>query len=308
MSSEYIVGWLSFDSTHMNLTNLDFPTNAEITDDESGSVYAEALALTGFAPVANVTTKAIKSMLDSAGLSGQCIKSGGTITQCDVIERRIGNCDSPLTATPHYRKRMNKALLRLGTLSASRTADATITAIVDAFSDGGGSPVAITDGVAQPTPIVSERYRLAVSKIAGVQFPQIENISLAFNVTALPKEPQLASVYPETGGVATILPELTLTGKDLSRVQAGLMELAANGATHANTVLQLKRIESGASFYGSGENQHISITLAGLAVPQNLASGSGRSRATNSIVLRADYDGVNAPAVFATSAVLNDNP
>ena len=309
MSQEFTVGWLSLDSTHMNLSQSDFPTNAEVTDDDSGSLYAEAQALTGFAPVGSGTTSAIKSLLSNIGVSGQCVQSGASIEVADIIQRALGNCDNPLSGTPHFRHRVTRGLILPDTLTMSRNQDAKLSFSLHTFTDNSGNaPVAETDGVAAVTPIVSERYRLAVSKIAGVQFPEIEEVNLTFNIEITPKEPKLATISPLTAGVLTVRPVYLLRGRDLTRVKAGLIELGANGATHANTIFQLARIESAASFYAPGTSNHITATSYGVAVPANLASGSARSRSTNEIRLEAGFDGTNAPIVFTYDTTYNTNP
>jgi len=84
MSDQYTVGWLGLDSLFMKLTQTDFPTNEEITDDDSGGLYAEAMALTGLAPVNTGTTTAIKSLLSTIGITGQCVQSGATVQLADA--------------------------------------------------------------------------------------------------------------------------------------------------------------------------------------------------------------------------------
>ena len=311
MSAEFTAGWLSLNSVatkHVKLSQIDFPTNSEVTDDGSGTIYAEQLALTGWAPVANGTTGAIATMLAQFGIGGACIGSAFTITSADVIYRKVGTCDAPLSGTPHFRHRMSKGLGILNALSASRNQDASITWSIHALSDSGGAPVSPTDGVAAVVP-ENERYRLAISKIAGVQFPEIDSINIGFNVELTPKDPSLTGViYPEDVGVISVRPVVDIQGQDLSRVKATLIELAANAATHTNTTLQLAALEDSASFYGFGTSNHTELTVAGLAVPTNLGSASARSRANNSIQLTSAYDGTNAPIVATLGTSISASP
>lgn len=308
----FTVGWLgliSASSKYLKLSQVDLSTNAEVTDDGSGTIYAESLSLTGWAPVANGTSGAIGTLLSQIGIGGTCIGSGHTITSVQLTHRKVGTCDAPLGGTPHFRHTLAKALAVLNEISASRNQDASITWSLHALSASGNNPVAVTDGVAAPTVNVDERYRLAISKIAGVQFPEIDNVRIGFNVELTPKDPALTGqIYPEDVGVIAIRPVIDLEGQDLTRVKTGLIELAANGATHLNTTIQLARLEDSASYYDFAENQHIELTVAGLAVPDSLVSASTRGRATNRIRLTAAFDGVNSPVVPTVGTSISSSP
>ena len=289
-------------ATSFKVTTGELPTGAEVTGDDAGALYETSLSLTGFAPVCSFTTKAINSLLGFCGIGGQCVGSGFPVTQFDAFNRKLDDCDAPLSGTPHMRHRVVKGLLRLGTLTADRNVDATLSATLDAFSDGTNAPVAETDGVALPTTFASERYRLGICKIANVQFPEVEGVAIAYNAEIDTKEPALGSIWPESAGVITVRPAITFRGRDLSRVKATLIELGANGATHANTVVQLARLESGASYYDFASSNHLSITAAGLAVPTSLFSGSAGSRSTNEITLTGHHDGTNVPILHTVGA------
>lgn len=301
---EYTTGWLELNdgvNDHaMNLSQLDYNTNQEITDDGSGTLYAETLSMTGFAPEASGTTAAIKQLLSNIGIGGTCILTGGSLEIADVISRRLDDCDTVLGATPHFQHRCTKGLILPVTLSADRNSDATLSFVLHTFTDSAGNaPVAETDGVAAPVApdLVNERYRLGVCEIGGVTFDEIENVTINFNVTITPKEPGLAQVTPETAGVITIRPDILLRGRDLSKVKAGLIELGANTAIHTDTVFQLVQLKDASTFYLPAELKHIAITSYGVAVPSNLSTGSAGARATNEIRLAAGFDGTNAPLV-----------
>lgn len=290
----------------LNLTNLDLSSGADMSDDGAGELYATGQSLTGFAPVASFTTKNLAAVFDLVGLNGQCIgQSGEALTQCDVYSRKLETCKNPLGATPHMRHRVITGLLRLGSLSMPRGDDATLSATLDTFTDGTNGPVSEADGVALPTGIISTRYTLGVSKIAGVLFTEIDSIDLNFNVGISDKSPALGAIWPDSAGVLTVRPTLTLRGRDLSRVKATLIELGANLATHANTTIQLIKRATASSFVSFATAEHIAITLGGLVVPDSLVSSSAGGRATNEIVLAAAFDGTNAPVLINSATTYN---
>jgi hypothetical protein len=312
--SEYTNGPITiFDSvpvgTSFTTTTSDFPTNPEVSDDGSGGLYATGLALLGFAPVATFSTGHIAAMLGFVGINGQCVGAGKAVTKVELFQRKLETCKSPLSGTPHLRHAVTTGLLRLGSLAMPRAADATLSAMLDTFTDGTNAPVVETDGVALPTTVLTARYRLGSPKIANVLFPEVDNMDLAFNVEISDKSPELNTIWPDQAGVLTVRPVLTLRGRNLSRVKATLIELGANGATHVNTIVQLRKILSGASFEDYADPVHIAITLAGMAVPTNLASSSAGGRSTNEIVLTTAEDaGGNAPVLVDLEAAYDTTP
>ena len=291
-------------AVNIQLTGGNLPTNAEVTDDESGSLYAETQSLTYFGPTMNGTSKAIGALLNICPQNGQCIGAAEQITHADIFERNLKTCQS---SESHLQHTCQKGLMRLQTLSAPRRSDATLSFLVDALADGANAPIAVATGVSLPTVIV-QRYRLGVCKIAGVTFTEIADVSIEFNVGITEKDPQLAEIFPQTVGVITVRPVLVLRGQDLSQFRTTLIELGANAATHANTLFQLRKLQDSGSYVDAATAEHIAITMAGLAVPDSLASGSGSSRATNELRLPTRYDGVNTPLLINTSATYNASP
>lgn len=312
-TKEYTIGCLSlYDiasaATHIGMTNLGFPANSEVSDDGSGSLYAEQMCITGFAPVASATSKAISQVLAFIGINGQCVGAGLDVTKVDFIHRRMENCDTSLGATPHIRDRVTKGLLRLGSLSVSGRDDATITTILDTLADGANAPVARTDGVALPTPIASERFAKGIALIAGVQFPKLDGWDLSFNVSIDEKLPGDASIWPETAAVLTVRPVLTIRHRDISLVTDALIAAGASEAAHADTLLQLVRRKNSGSFEDFGDSVHVAITLNGLLLPDDLASAAAQSKTTGTLQLPCSFDGTNAPVLINTAITYDSNP
>lgn len=311
---EYTVGCLSVVetgpvTTHLGLTNISFPTNAEVSGNDSGSLYEEFQAVTGFAPVANGTTKCISELLGMIGLNGTCVGAIHPVTQVDVISRKLETCQAALGATPHMRDRVTAGLLRLGTLNADRAQDATLSFTLDCLTpDGTNAPVARTDGVAMPTPIVAERFTLGLCAIGGVTFPDVEGVSIEYNVATSEKLPALGAIWPDSIGVLTVRPVIVLRGRNLSKVTAALLAFTATQATHANTTIQLIRRLSAGAFHPFGNAVHIEITAAGLIVPDDLVNASANQKATHTIRIPCHYDGTNAPLLTVLNSTYDTTP
>jgi hypothetical protein len=314
MGNQHTIGCLSiFDAvaaaTHLGLTSVDFPTNVEVSGNDSGSLYEDFQCVTKVNPVATATSKAISQILGFIGISGQCVGAGFDVTKVDVISRRLENCQSALGDTPHIRDRVDLGLLRLGTLTADRGADATITTVLNTLTDGTNAPVARTDGVAMPTPIIAERFTLGLPAIGGVTYPEVDGISLDFQVSITDESPSLGSIWVDNIGVLTVRPVLTLRGRDLSNITNALIAAGADACAHGNTVLQLIRRQESGSFVNFATSAHIAITLAGLVVPENLVSASANQKATTSLRLAAALDDSgNAPVLIDLNSTYDTTP
>lgn len=291
------------------ITNIDIPTNAEIVSDDGGGIYDQSLSITNYAPVANVTTKSIKTVLQQIALDGQCVlPSPEPVTRVDVIGRALKTCQESLSENPNIRYRVDRGLLRLNALTADRGQDVTLSFILDTLTDGTNEPVGITDGVAMPASVVAEQYTLGLCRIGNVLMPEIEGISIDFQVTTTEKTPQLASIWPDSIGVIKVRPMLSFRGRDLSRVKATLLEQAGTAGTHVNTIIQLVKRKNNGSFELAASGLHIALTMNGLIVPENLMSASGTSRATNTIKMQCSFDGTNVPLVGNLSANYDTTP
>lgn len=295
-------------STHIGATSIDGNLGVEVSGNDSGSLYEEFQSLTRMDPTFSITTKNIASVLGFIGLTGQCVGSGFDVTQVDVIHRQVGTCQTALGATPHIRDRVTQGLLTLGSLTADRGADATLTIMLDALTDGTNAPVARTDGVALPTPIVAERFTLGLPAIAGATFPEIESVSIDFGISKTEKTPSLGSIWTDSLGVLTVRPIVTFRGRDLSKVTDALITAGASEATHVNTVIQLIARENAGKFEDFGDAAHIAITVAGLVVPESLGSASSNQRSTTTLRLAASYDGTNAPVLFDLASTYDTTP
>lgn len=312
MGKQYTLGCFTITtgsgSTHHGATNIDFPLNVEVSGNDSGSTYEEFPALTRVSPSATISTKNIAAVLDAVGLLGTCVGSTFPVTQFDVLTRRMSDCQTSLSGTPHIRDRVSNGLLTLGSLTADRGADATISFMLDAITDGSNAPVSRTDGVALPTPVVAQRYTLGLPAISGATFPEIESVSIDFGISKTDMTPQLGAIWPDSVGVLQARPVITFRGRDLSKVTNALIAAGADDATHVDTVIQLIARENAGAFEAFGDPAHITITVAGLVVPESLVSASANQRATTSLRLLATYDGTNAPVLFDTSSTYDTTP
>lgn len=311
MGKDFTMGPLSVTvsgptTSSLALESCNWSGGIEVTDNRSGSAYAEGLSVTGYEPTGDVTTAALGAMLDLVGLSGACIhETNGPILAVRQYWRNLANCLSG--SLSHERKNVTRGLARLISLSAQRGQDATLNVRFDAATDeSGNAPISKETSVALPTTIIATRYELAGVIVGGVTFDEVSNLDIQFGVGITDKLPTFGQVAPQAFGVNEIKPRATLTGRDVSKISAALLAAAAAGATHANTsFIFKKRGVNGASWVSEATAEHILMTMAGVYVPENLGSGSGTGSASSSVVLYSHYDGTNAPWIVDTTYAIS---
>lgn len=306
---QYTIGTFSFwDDTGtpvqeaIRISSANVPTEAEVSSDDTGELYDQAHSLTRFGPVMSISTKAIDKVLSYIGLGGQCVSSTDAVTQCDLITRALQTCKDTFGASSHMRHRVTRGLLVLNSLTAERNQDATISFTLHCFTDGTNAPVAENNAVALPTTVVGSRFRLGQCALGGVELPDLESVTIDFNVSLTDKDPRLGSIWPESAGVISVKPEITFRGRDLSQVRTAVFPLGASATTHANTKIQLLKLANSGSFVAAATAEHMVFTAAGILVPDTLVNASQGSRATTELRLRTVDDGTNAPIVSTVAA------
>lgn len=305
--AQYTIGSFSFYDSNpteeaIRISSANIPTNAEISTDDSGELYDQAHSLVRFGPEIAVSSKAIDKVIDYIGIDGQCVGAAENVTLCDLITRRIKTCKDTFASNSHMRHRVSTGLLVLNSITANRNEDAQISFTLHTFTDGTNAPVAETDGVALPTTVVGSRFRLGQCSIGGVEVPDIESVDISFNVALTEKEPALGAIWPESAGVLTVKPEITIRGRDMAKIKTAVFPLGAKATTHANTKIQLIKLSNSGSFVSFVTAEHFLITAAGMLVPDTLVNASSGGRATNELRLRTVDDGTNAPIVMALAA------
>lgn len=307
---QYTIGTFSFwDDTGtpveeaIRCSSINLRSNAQTSSDDTGELYEQAHSLTAWLPEMEVTTKAIDRALNYIGIGGQCVGASHAVTQCDAITRALQTCKDSFSSSSHMRHRVGTGLLVPRTLSAPRNQDATISFTLYCLSDDGiNAPIVENHAVSLPATVGGSRFRLGLCAIGGVEMPELEDVQVAFNVETTEFEPRLGGIWAESIGIRSVKPVITLRGRDISQVRSAVFPLGASAAAHANTKIQLLKLANSGSFVAAATAEHVSITAAGMLVPDQLVSASQGSRATNEMTLMAVDDGTNAPLVVSVAA------
>lgn len=288
-----------------SITSVNIPQNVEAVPDDSGSIYDEGMAVTTHMPVAQVTTKSIAELLDVVGVAGQCFIIG-VGSGVSVFGKNRGDCLNDVNATDHTRYRFRNGLLRLGTLTAARGSDATISFTVDGITDGTNAPMDIDHDQALPATLVKEQFEIGICKVGNVQF-RPESVSIDFGQQEQKPKSLAPVVWPERIAVRKVQPVVTLTGIDPQIIgSAGINTYGS--ATHANTTIQLVKRLSGGTYVASASLLHVVFTIAGLVIVDDPFSASGQDDATTSLRIRAIHDGTNVPILYDTTSAFTVSP
>lgn len=283
------------------------PANAVVQGDDEGELYDRSLSLVGFAPVYTFTVKNIAAALDVIAVIGQCVGTGLAITGVSMYYRRLTDCQTVLSGTPHIKDVVSTGLLVLSGQQASRGGVASLTFTLYAISDGTNPPVVRTDGVALPATILTAQYTLGAFSAAGIEYAEVDSVSEAYNI-GVDVDPALGLIWPTNVAVRTIRPVRTFTGRDLSKVTNGLLAAGFDNPVHADTKFQLIKLVNAGSFDSFGSSVHILQTMAGMLVPEDIVSIAANQRATHSCRIIGSFDGTNSPIIIDTTNVYDTTP
>jgi hypothetical protein len=290
-----------------SIMSIDIPSNVETVADDAGQIYDEGQAITQFAPVANVTTKSIAEVLSVIGVAGQCFIDGSGAPGVEVFGKNRGDCLTDVEANQHTRYLFPNGLLMLGTLQASKGSDATISFIVHGITDGTLSPMAIAHNQTLPASLIRGQWEVAICKIAGTVFKP-EDVTLNFGQRETKRRPLAPLIWPETIAVEKVQPVATFRGLDIGLIGSAGIDVTGESATHANTVIQLVKRLTGASYEAAATTVHITFTMAGLVIVTNPFSASGQNDATVDVEVRGIHDGTNVPVLINIASAYDSTP
>lgn len=298
---------LDIDAQIGSIVSVNINSNVETVADDSGGLYDEGQSITQFAPVADVTSKAIQEVMSVIGVAGQCFVDGAGPIGVAVYGKKRGDCLTDVEAADHSRYLFMHGLLRLGTLQADRGSDATISFMVDGITDGTNAPLVISHAQTLPATLIKEQFELAIGRIAGTIFKP-ESMTINFGQQETKPRPLAPVIWPERIAVQKVQPTITVRGIDPSVISAAGIDITGETGTHLNTMFQLVRRLSGASYVAAATETHINFTMAGLVVVTNPFSASGQADATVDVEIRGVHDGTNVPILYDITAPYDSTP
>jgi hypothetical protein len=317
--ARYQSGSLQLHTTDLNsgnavniggVTDMQVDTGTETASDDSGNVYDETRSIVSQKPEAQLRLKSLASVLNYVGLAGYCISSDGSHPGVRLFGRVLNDCKSPPAATDNPRYTVGKGLVHLTSLSAQRGQDAEIGLAVHAITDGTNAPLAgVYSSVTLPTGLSVEQYTLGHARVGNITISDLASLQLDFGIQISGKDPDMGNVWPESVAVRKILPVLTMTCYNPTILDDSTgIPLAGKQATHAQTIIYLKKRANYSTFVADGTAQHIRITMGGILTVTQAFSGSGNGEATTVFRLEGVHDGSTVPVTFSTTSTYDSTP
>jgi hypothetical protein len=304
--ARYQSGAATYSTNLGGITDLNVNLGTETASDDSGAIYDETRSIVRQYPTIELTTKAIAGSINLWGIPGTCIDGTPPLICYGNV---LGDCKSPPLSTDNAKFTVNVGHIRIGSLSAARGEDATLTWMVDALTDGTNEPIAPDyAGNTLPTSLATGQWTLGAIKIGALVLSDIASITLDFGVQMTSKTPMLGSVWPDSIAVRKVQPTLTIQVFDIRFWESAVIPTLGLAATHANTLIQLKKRANLTTFVADNVETHVSFTMGGIITVTQPFAGSSNGEASGTIVVQGVHDGTNVPVIADTTAPYDPTP
>lgn len=293
-TDDVIIGGITQSSFATGLTVSGEPT--------SGEPYPRIQTINAIEPLPTFTSYMIATLLSNIGVAGLDISGLASGVALYLYKHASG---STRAAGSVHRKALGAAGMVIPqTLSVDNKGDCTLQCQVMFLSaDGSAAAYAVTDANAMVTLTDAERFALGTAKVGDITLGQLTNLSIDFGLNVV-AEAAGGEVYPTFASIETWLPVITLRGNKVSNAAGDGISLTGTAATHANTILFLRKRASGGTFVADNVAEHIKFTVAGLATVDPLWDGSGSTGAEIGIKVEMKYDGTNNPITVDTAIAI----
>lgn len=288
------------------ITDLDVSSNIGTETDRSGLLFTQTRSITEVAPMVDFTTISLRQLFTFCTLRGFCYGAGEgnvdpTHPGLEVYGRRQRKCNDPAGGPGDAKYTSDAGFMLLNELTANAGADASCSAMSHTLSTAGADPLVAVFNSTVPTTFIEEQFTLGRFIIAGTEFTdEVEGISLNFGLSLGPKRPDLGESYPQSVGVRKIEPTLTIRCQDPS-ILASLQRDGVSCA-HSDTIIQLRKREDRGKLIAFDTAEHITISMDGMLISNQLFRSSGEDDATNEYTLFGMDDGTNDPVVINPSS------
>lgn len=293
------------------ITSMGMPLGNDIVRDDSGSLYPTFGGLSFQAVSPQFTTKSIAAALAAIPQAGICINSDGTHPGVALYGESKGDCtDGEPGSGDHLEYLIESGFIAPISLSGSRRDDAVLSVEIDSTTpDGTNAPFVADPSATLPTGVDTGQFVFAAMRIGNILWDDMRNVSIDFGVQRREREPQLGGVWQDRTGRLRAEATATITARNPLKLNdsTGIPLLGAT-ATHANTLLYLKKRKNRAAFEADGDTVHMRITMAGMVLFDNPFAASGTAPAETTVRIIGVHDGTNAPLIVSTGLAYDPSP
>lgn len=295
------------------LNSLSHEPNSEVARPQAGSVFPLNQLILSQRPQIPFGTEAIRSLLDTVGVTGKCIDSDGTHPGVVAFGESHNNCSSTARggAGTHLSLTAGQGHLSLTGLSASAGSFVQATGIVyGVTADGDTYPFTPAYNANLPASrIVDELYHLGKAQVLGSTVERITNVSMDLS-PSIELSNDADSIWASLIDVQEVPVVTTITTEDPKWLDpATKIRFNGNKTTASDTYVNFLALEtsttaavSGGAFKDFTGNHHIKGTLTGLVHVTQHYNASGTAVSSTTIQIASiEMSGV-APVVWDTAA------
>jgi len=285
------------------ITQQNIITNTDVRGEPSDAeVYNRILSLIEQKIAANFTTLCPAQHLDQLG-AGLGASINGMTAGLSLFGQSHLHAGTRAGANLHRKYNFASGVVFPQVLSCTHRGDAQLTVGTVIGWNGSDYPVVITDTESIPEITTTERFTLGGVTIGGVALSQKTDVSINFGIT-VESEGADSVTWNEFVSIISIEPVIDISGIDIEWFKAANIPLTGAAATHADTMIYFRKRAHGGTFVLEETAEHISITAAGLIVPDTCIDASGQGPAQCRLRFPCYYDGTNAPLIIDTSAAI----
>ena len=275
----------------------------------SGTLYSEHESIAAQRPEITFTSVAsLATLLNLTGSLGGPLTAGANVGLAAYIVKRLKG-SSYATGAAHRRYRIADGILIPTSLRAGFQDDARLSCRAVAIYDGSNPPIQEQDLVSIPAaPVRNERFSLYHVVAGGIALVGATSVEIDFGLSVILSEGATGVhselIWPTHASINQATPTITISGINPEWLKSTNIPRDGKSGTHAQNVIYLARRKHGSTFYGAAENQHITISTAGLVYIDQVVTASDKANGTVSLMIRSIFDGVNAPLVITTATDL----
>jgi len=267
-----------------------------------GQVYTRFLAMYGQKIAPGFNTRCIAAALALCGLSGVDIS---TLSAFTLYAYKHAASGARASGAVHRSFNFGDGLLFPTRLRCEFRGDATLDYSLITVYDGSNSPMVVTDTVGLPSGTISDEFfTLGPVKVGNITLPQVRSVEIDFglSVEAIGAD---SDIWDTFCSIVTQKPQITLRGIDIEWLKESTgIPLAGKAATHANTIIYLRKRLHAGTFVADATAEHIKFTGDGMAYIEPAFEASGEAPAEAALVLPLRYDGTNAPLTVTPASAI----
>lgn len=266
----------------------------------SGEAYPRFVSLVGQNPRRTFSTRSIAAAMTAITTTGKALAHGGDVCNCYMQLRQ--NHGTRATGSNHRKLTISNGIILPRRISGTHQGDAELSCEVVATWDGTNDPIIIADSSALPAVADTARFAIMKATIGSVAIDEEFDISIDFGLRE-EVEGKQSEIWPRTCSIMEVNPTITIRSRNGDLLKSTNIPLIGKAATHATSTVYLRKRAAAGTFTADATAEHISFTIAGLAVLQDVFDARGNSTGEVQVVVTASYDGTNAPIVgnYATA-------